>query len=132
MVTERKKSRLKKFAIKRKIKSFQIIVGEDFTFHASKYDLFVCCSVFEGYPNALLEAQISGLPSVSYDIEFGPNEIIKDGYSGILVPRNNSEGLASAISNLAQNLEFYKINTKAHAPKSKAEALSGKFYRKNS
>ena len=113
------KSKLEKIAIKKRIKSFQIIVGEDFTSHASKYDLFVCCSVFEGYPNALLEAQISGLPSVSYDIEYGPNEIIKDGYSGILVSQKNSEGLALAISNLAQNLEFYKLNTKAHAQKLK-------------
>ena len=111
------KRRLEEFARKRGIKDFQIIVGEDFTFHAANYDIFVCCSLFEGYPNALLEAQISGLPSVSYDIDYGPNEIIKDGYSGILIAQKNSEKLALAISNLVQNLESYKLNTKAHAQK---------------
>ena len=111
------KTSLERLALKKGIKKFQIIVGEDFRRHVSNYDVFVCCSLFEGYPNALLEAQISGLPSVSYNIAYGPNEIIKDGYSGILISKRDPQALALAIDNVALDLNSYKINTKVYAKK---------------
>ena len=97
------------------IKNYTMISGEDFKQHVHNYDLFIMSSIFEGYPNALLEAQISGLPSVAFNVDFGPNEIIINNYSGQLVDLLEPKDLATAIILVLKNLETYKENTKRHS-----------------
>lgn len=48
----------------------------------------------------LLEAFAAGVPAVAYDIVTGPAEIIRHGEDGLLVPPNDVESLAEAISRL--------------------------------
>ncbi|MCD6336528.1 MAG: glycosyltransferase family 4 protein [Candidatus Latescibacteria bacterium] len=59
-------------------------------------DVFVFPSLFEGLPNALLEAMAMARPVVATRIP-GVTEVIQDGQSGLLVPPRDSEALAEAV-----------------------------------
>lgn len=64
-------------------------------------DAFVMTSSYEGFPNALLEAQAEGLPSIAFDVLTGPSELSAGGRRLVLLPdRNHVESLADALSAL--------------------------------
>lgn len=67
-------------------------------------DLFVLSSKVEGFPNVLVEALSYGVPSISFDCDTGPRDIIEDGFNGILVDPNKREiGLRNALSQMINN-----------------------------
>ncbi|UCH82646.1 MAG: glycosyltransferase [Candidatus Latescibacterota bacterium] len=60
-------------------------------------DLYVLTSDYEGSPNSLIEAQSLGLAAVSTRCDYGPDEIISDGVSGLLTPPGNANEFAKAV-----------------------------------
>ncbi|WP_170007318.1 glycosyltransferase [Bacillus fonticola] len=62
-------------------------------------DMFVLSSKYEGLPTVLIEALALKCNIVSTDCPSGPNEILRDGEFGRLVPIENSELLAEAMIN---------------------------------
>ena len=62
-------------------------------------DLFVLPSLWEGLPNALLEAAAAGVPAIASRVD-GCSELIVDGVTGILVPPGEPEPLAKAVISL--------------------------------
>lgn len=62
-------------------------------------------SVYEGQSLAIAEAMARGCPAVSYDIAYGPAEMIVDGESGLLVPSGDVEALAAAVVGLLRDDE---------------------------
>jgi glycosyltransferase involved in cell wall biosynthesis len=64
-----------------------------------RLDAIVLPSRFEGFPNILLEAMASGLPSIATAVGNVP-EMIEEGVTGFLVPPNDASALAAAIARL--------------------------------
>ncbi|MFJ8263040.1 glycosyltransferase [Rummeliibacillus sp. NPDC094406] len=57
----------------------------------------------EGLSLAMLESLANRTPVVSYEINYGPAQVIKDGETGYLVPDGDIEALADRIKKLLEN-----------------------------
>lgn len=66
-------------------------------------ELFVLSSRNEGYPNALIEAMSLGCPCVSVDCQYGPSEIIKNNWNGLLIENDNPELLSRSILRILED-----------------------------
>ena len=60
-------------------------------------DVVALSSIFEGFPNVLVEALALGRPVVSTDCDSGPSEILDNGRIGRLVPVGDAEAMAGAL-----------------------------------
>tara|TARA_B100001063_G_scaffold223409_1_gene230628 strand:+ start:742 stop:1860 length:1119 start_codon:yes stop_codon:yes gene_type:complete len=65
-------------------------------------------SIYEGYPNVLIESIAMNTPVVSFDCPGGPNEIIKNGVNGFLAKYLDVDDLKKKISLLLQNKFDYE------------------------
>lgn len=90
------------------------------------HSIYVMSSRAEGFPLVLLEASSCGLPIISYDCNYGPNEIIHNGKNGILINQvGDIKGLCNAINYLIDNPEERKRMGKC------AKDLSERFESEN-
>ena len=62
-------------------------------------DVFVCPSRFEPLGNVVIEAWAHGVPVVA-TTSAGPSALIDDGVSGLLVPPEDADGMAAALSSV--------------------------------
>ncbi|MFA5075282.1 MAG: glycosyltransferase [Candidatus Babeliales bacterium] len=70
-----------------------------------KWDLFAMSSLWEGLPCAIIEARLSRLPVLSYNIA-GIPEVIIDGKNGFLVPSGDWQKLAEKIILIAKDKDL--------------------------
>lgn len=71
--------------------------------YLSHANLFVLSSLWEGFPNAIIEAMACGTPVISTNCSSGPKEIITSCVNGLLVPPENPEEMAKAILEVLTN-----------------------------
>jgi glycosyltransferase involved in cell wall biosynthesis len=78
------------------------LLGErqDVTAWLSSLDVFCLPSLWEGLPNALLEAMALGLPCLASSVD-GVPEVVRDGVNGLLVPPRQVGALTKRLSELA-------------------------------
>jgi len=79
--------------------------SNDVVEYLSVMDIFVLCSLHEGFPNALLQAMSTGLPVVSSNVG-GCLEIVDSMQSGILFSSNNLESFTEAVEILLTDNSF--------------------------
>jgi glycosyltransferase involved in cell wall biosynthesis len=77
-----------------------------------KADLFVLPSLFEGMPNALIEAVACGVPALSTTCPSGPREILDDGRCGGLVSPGDWSSMADAIEDAMEHPDDWKAKAK--------------------
>ena len=75
-------------------------------------DLFVLPSLFEGMPNALIEAVACGVPALATNCPSGPKEILDYGRCGGLVPEGNSMALADGIADAMDHRDDWKAKAR--------------------
>jgi len=69
----------------------------------AKADAFVLSSVFEGLGMVLVEAMACGTAVISTRCPYGPEEIVDDGKSGLLVPVRDPSAMADAVVRIARD-----------------------------
>lgn len=70
------------------------------------YAIYVFTSRREGCPMAMIEAQQSGLPMVSFDFKCGPRDLITENINGYIIKNYNTELMAERISQLISDEEL--------------------------
>lgn len=71
-------------------------------------DLFCLSSLYEGMPNALVEAMLCRAPVLATDCPSGPREILDGGKFGGLVPAGDREALAAGILEAIEQREAWR------------------------
>lgn len=80
-----------------------------------QYAMMVMTSEYEGFPMTLIEGMASALPLVSFDIPTGPNEIIREGENGYLIPAFDTQMMTEKIGDLVLNADTRTKMASAHA-----------------
>ena len=70
------------------------------------YSLHLMTSHYEGLGIVLIEAQSVGLPSVTFDYEYGARDIVADGVTGIIVPQDDEQAFTAAIQKMMYSEEL--------------------------
>jgi len=78
---------------------------EDARSYLSTFDVYCLPSRFEGFPLAVVEAMLQGLPIVASDVG-SVSEAIRDGETGLLVPPEDPTALARAIRRLLEDRQL--------------------------
>lgn len=100
----RERNRLEEEIINKRLNNEVILTGEknNISELLSMSNLFILPSIWEGLPNALLEAMAAGLPVIATRVG-GVPEVITDNETGLLVESKDSGALAEAIERMIKD-----------------------------
>lgn len=76
--------------------------------YVASSEIFLLTSLYEGMPNALIEAMALGIPVISTDCKMGPGELIVDGMNGFLVPVGDVSSISNRILELLKDAKLRK------------------------
>lgn len=101
--------------------------GEELARFYASADLFAFPSLTDTFGNVLLEAMASGLPAVGFRVP-GPQDVIREGETGLLVDEVDAASLATALAGLfaePQRRRRLAQQARAHAETLTWEAIMG-------
>jgi len=93
--------------------------------------LFIMTSLAEGYGMALIESISNGCPVFSFDIKYGPSEIVTEGRTGFLFHRSDKEGFAKKIIAFLKDPDMQRTMSKycyADAPRFSSGLFLDRWY----
>lgn len=83
----------------------------DLSIYYKNAKVTVLTSIFEGFPNVLVESISYGTPVISFDCQSGPKDIIIPNVNGILIDYLNVNEFAKALIDVVnENIKFDKTN----------------------
>lgn len=82
--------------------------ADDLTSAYKKTALFVLPSRSEGFGLVLIEAQAHNLPTVAFNVPYGPRNIVEHNINGYLIDPFDVDQMAEYICNLIENIELRK------------------------
>lgn len=68
--------------------------------------IFAMTSLYEGLPNALMEALAFGLPSIAFNCNYGPSDLIKDGINGFLIDEHEIDEFVEKLNLLTGDADL--------------------------
>ena len=71
----------------------------------NRSDVFVLTSKWEGLPRSIIEAMRAGLPVIASDVG-GVSELVEEGITGYLVPRDDADTLKDRLETLIDNSQL--------------------------
>ncbi|OMH92718.1 serine-aspartate repeat adhesin O-glycosyltransferase SdgA [Staphylococcus argenteus] len=80
----------------------------------AKAQLMLSTSKMEGFGLAILESLSLGTPVISYDVDYGPAELIQDGFNGYLVSEGDIDKMVEKVDQLlndSQKIEQFSLNS---------------------
>ncbi len=93
--------------------------------YMSRASAYVLSSIAEGLPNALIQAMALGRPVVATDCPSGPKEILEGGRYGKLIPMQDVEAMARALSSVLS--EPHKAMSEEWVKRYEAEAVISQY-----
>lgn len=109
-----------------KFHGFKTHINEEIT----KAELMLSTSKMEGFGLAILEALSVGTPVISYDVDYGPAELIQDGFNGYLVSPGDINQMVERVDQLLNNsqmMQQFSINSIESAQQYNATTISTKW-----
>lgn len=79
------------------------------------FQVYALASIMEGFNLSLMEAISHGMVGVTYDVNYGPNELIVDGENGFVVPYEGIQEMADRLVELfTQEDKLQKMSTQSY------------------
>ncbi|ENV47590.1 hypothetical protein P255_01951 [Acinetobacter brisouii CIP 110357] len=82
----------------------------------NKSSIFAFPSISEGFPNALAEALVAGLPCVSFDCTAGPKDLIVSRINGLLIDTYDVDAFSESLKQLMTSSELRDYLSKNTTP----------------
>ena len=92
-------------------------------------DVMVVTSKYEGFSMAILESLTNNCPVISYDINYGPKEMIDDNITGRLLPANDTSQLTENLQRLIEEPQILDTFRKNIVINDKLKYYSSKHVR---
>lgn len=78
---------------------------DNMPYYYQKADVLLQTSRFEGFGMTITEAMSFGVPTVAFE-NLGPNEIIRDGKDGYLIPKYDTDYFVEKVEKILMNFEL--------------------------
>lgn len=80
--------------------------------YMKKASIYIQTSLYEGCPNALIEAVAVGLPAISTNCLSGPAEVLLNGEGGVLIDLQNPQQVGDAVDRYIENPSLFEEKQK--------------------